>query len=158
MFKNHWSSVLTNIDAYIKEGFESKKELLQLRSLSEQDLLEPLSTYFEYAVMQTSNGEVTNEDYMLNETASKWLAPKLLFGTHTSEYNAEERTDETIESSEPAHHFILEANDPLSPIHCARSYFLSTGALQYDITLEDKLTQSKEDANLIKSYDAKSVK
>jgi hypothetical protein len=74
---------------------------VQLRAAqTEEDLIEPLSTYFEYAAMQTSSsgGEVVNDEYVLSESDSKALAPKLLLGTHTRD-NTGTTSSATIETS-----------------------------------------------------------
>jgi len=151
-FKNQWDNVTANIDAYISNNVD---DLDQVREVPELDIVEPLTTAYDYADMDPRNARV-------KERAVERVLPypRFLLGRRSSLMTSKELSSEACIRSEedkdkmPVIHFVVEASEPQSPLACARTYFLQMGHLPSDELLSARLTESSSDNKIIQSYNA----
>ncbi|KAL0490578.1 hypothetical protein AKO1_009562 [Acrasis kona] len=161
LFTKHWNDVLSNVDSYIdpldKDANDSKNDLIRFGNQTEEVLLEPMTTYYEYALMQNSflQDVITiDKCYRMSPSQVVDYSPRLLFGSHTTPtHESKSNIENTInKSNRPCPLFIMRAMDPMSPISCSRSYFLSTGKLQHDVVVKNKLIINKQDEEAVQLY------
>ncbi|GAQ87165.1 hypothetical protein KFL_003350150 [Klebsormidium nitens] len=112
MLAQHWREMTSLLDAETSAG--------RLR-LTEAQVLEPLLTYYEYGQIR-SGDERTATDHL----------PAVNFGVHTSQASKSARTERAHSAEDsgpdkgPALHFTVEATDPRTFLHSARTYFFGS--------------------------------
>lgn len=128
MLLNQWLMVLQNFDLYLSTGGDTYN-LQQLQKRSEEYFGEPLITYYKYAHIRNANHK-------------KALSIPSLSFSGRDVFNT---TPATLNGFPGSKHFTLVASDPHAPIGVARTYFLSTGALQLDKCLDGLLEEGDYD-------------
>lgn len=125
----HWSDGLQVLNGIRRAANRAQ--------LSEADVAEALTTYFEFGKLKPSN-DGGGGDGSAASSQEVFRGARVLFGARSADAGA---TNVTAASSETAtigddagkaHHFTMEGQDALSGIRAARTYFLSTGANSTD--------------------------
>lgn len=140
--KCQWDNVTASFDVYMSEHLN---DIVSLKQLSEKELIEPLTTSYEFSSLKSLTPSETKK-------IGRPPYPRLLIGNRSG-LDDELSGSYCIESQEieedgKVSHFILEGSDSQSPLTCCRTYFLQSAGLATDSLITKNIQTSK----IIQSY------
>eukprot|EP00817_Percolomonadidae_sp_ATCC50343_P003665 CAMPEP_0117428316 /NCGR_PEP_ID=MMETSP0758-20121206/8060_1 /TAXON_ID=63605 /ORGANISM="Percolomonas cosmopolitus, Strain AE-1 (ATCC 50343)" /LENGTH=695 /DNA_ID=CAMNT_0005214623 /DNA_START=1990 /DNA_END=4074 /DNA_ORIENTATION=+ len=146
-FKKQWEAST----AILERATQSIKDQKDFMQLSEEDIIEPLHTTYEYGTLNRRDTSATDTLY---ERCPRILPkPRCFMGTRTNliiNPNEPSSAMSNIQNQQPTH-LVMEASTPLAPLAAARTLFLQNPSLPHDRLLPLKKEETHETMNLLLS-------